>query len=256
MLPLPPLNGLQETIKFILPHVLKSTGSKYLIIKPNENSHLTGYNSAGDFFEPLESHISGNNMIYIPLKNSGWLGLNNPSNLDDQQFIAHYCFQAIENSIAYNLIQQKSALDALTGLPNRAALNEEIDNQIDKSIMFCILFMDLNNFKIINDKYGHLIGDDALRETVKELKKVVRSTDFLARYGGDEFVAVLPGSSMQKGNKVSRRVQELIIKARHGITITLSVGLSVYPLDADNSEKLIGLADVRMYENKKRRYSS
>lgn len=253
MLPLPPLKGLQETIKFILPCIAELTGAVSVMIRPTEDDEVIAYRSSGEFINPYESNFP-KNRVYIPLKNGGWLMLYDPKNIIDKDIIDQYCSQAIENAKAYDNIQGRSLTDALTGLPNRAALKAQLDREIRRCSMFCVLFIDLNNFKKVNDTYGHITGDDVLKHVASEIKQVIRSSDFLARYGGDEFVAVLPESTKDEGEKVASRIQKKVIKTEKGINVTLSIGLAVFPFDGATPEELIEKADLRMYHNKQRRF--
>jgi len=150
--------------------------------------------------------------------------------------------------------------DALTGLANRLLLDDRLDQAISHAKRQCqsvaVIFCDLDNFKPINDTYGHTAGDLALKECSDYFCSVVREEDTVARYGGDEFVIVL-GEIKDINNIAS--VTEKILNITEvpfdiggqSITLQMSTGISFYPQDADNTAALIQKADEAMYRAKK-----
>jgi len=146
--------------------------------------------------------------------------------------------------------------DPLTGLYNRRFFFEnaskllEIAKRDNKKLI--VIFIDLDNFKQINDLYGHATGDAVLKKVGEILKKGFRNSDIVARIGGDEFViAILLGGSEENIKKIIHRTREEIEKAIPGISF--SYGYAKFPDDSDNIEELVKIADERMYEDKKRR---
>jgi diguanylate cyclase (GGDEF)-like protein len=118
---------------------------------------------------------------------------------------------------------------------------------------FSIVFIDLDHFKQVNDTHGHLVGSRLLAEIGNSLKSHCRLIDFAFRYGGDEFVLLLPQTSKENAMNVSRRLHKLIRETRwlHAegldITVTPSLGLASYPVDSRTKEGLLHLADEAMY---------
>ena len=152
--------------------------------------------------------------------------------------------------------------DALTGLPNRSALYDKIrELQAERRGVagdFSALFVDLDGFKAINDTYGHLVGDEVLREVGASLVAAVRTTDYVARWGGDEFMVLLVGSAD------SERVAEAVRRLGHGVELYLqttneplraafSVGLIDDIAAEATPDAILSLADERMYEHKRLR---
>ena len=127
-----------------------------------------------------------------------------------------------------------------------------------KSVL-SLLFLDLDNFKPINDRHGHLRGSRVLREVGFLLRAAVRETDYPARYGGDEFVVILPqtdGPAAQAlADKLRKLIQEHTFLQEEGIDARLgaSVGVATYPGEAETKEGLVRLADQRMYQDKAER---
>lgn len=149
--------------------------------------------------------------------------------------------------------------DALTGLSNRIQINR----QLEQSIAFCrrrgeqlaVLFIDLDNFKLVNDSFGHTAGDALLRDAAQRLKGAVRETDIVGRLGGDEFVVILPG--VEDDNAVAGVCSKLIAAMtlpcafeEHLIHTSCSIGISRFPGDAVTADRLIVAADDAMYRAK------
>lgn len=168
----------------------------------------------------------------------------------------NYIGVAIERTFLY----QKTKNDDLTNLYNAHYLNQALDVEIERSrryrSMFSIVFMDLDNFKKVNDKYGHLVGSKVLIETARILQKSLRKIDVITRYGGDEFVIILPLTPPDAGFHVAERLRKTIEKNSflkdegYPIRLTASFGIASYPENANNREELLKIADDAMYHGK------
>jgi len=152
---------------------------------------------------------------------------------------------------------QKAIRDPLTGFYNRAYLKDISQKLLNEAKReeekIALIFIDLNNFKSVNDIYGHEKGDEVLKEVANELKKSFRSYDILVRYGGDEFIVLLkiPKEKFNLENilnSINKRIKNRFKK----YNISLSFGITTTEESFD-LEKLIELADERMYEDKKRK---
>jgi len=159
-----------------------------------------------------------------------------------------------------NMILKKTFNDAikdpLTGVYNRKFFCENgkkllnIAKREDRKLL--IIFIDLDNFKIINDMYGHAMGDEVLKSIAQILQEGFRSSDIISRLGGDEFViAILLENEESEIIKIVERTRKTVEKKFE--KISFSYGYSVFPEDGDTMELLIRVADERMYENKRKR---
>ena len=149
--------------------------------------------------------------------------------------------------------------DPLTGLSNRLLLNDRLEHAINHAERFnkCVatIFIDLDNFKPINDTYGHSIGDEILKSVADAMKSALRKEDTICRFGGDEFVILIEELSsfnylekiLEKIHKISK--QRFIING-HDLSIGMSIGTSIYPNDASSPENLLKCADEAMYRAK------
>jgi len=157
------------------------------------------------------------------------------------------------------LLKYQANHDALTGLPNRTLFADRLSQAIISSKRlnekFALLFIDLDQFKKINDSLGHHIGDEVLVEASHRLQGAIRENDTLSRLGGDEFTVILKDiKNSQSAAKVAQKLVDVmnlpIQSTLHKLHITSSIGISIYPDDATNESNLIKYADVAMYRAK------
>lgn len=154
--------------------------------------------------------------------------------------------------------RQKALIDPLTGLPNRAAWSERVDQEVlqwqESGGHLLMAILDLDHFKRINDSYGHLAGDKVLKIVASVLRKRLRSQDFIARFGGEEFVLLIPQTSLPAGCQLAEALRAAIeacpfhFKGER-VTITLSIGISAFR-SGERSEVVLKRADEALYRAK------
>jgi len=155
-------------------------------------------------------------------------------------------------------IYLSSITDNVSGLYNsnylRARISEEIERCSREGTGFALAFIDLDNFKLVNDQYGHLVGDKVLKQIANILTENIRKSDVLARYGGDEFVLLMPETGKEQAERVMQRIENAIAASAFfkNIKIGLSGGVAIFPEDSDTLDKLLTVADARMYKYKKK----
>jgi diguanylate cyclase (GGDEF)-like protein/putative nucleotidyltransferase with HDIG domain len=164
---------------------------------------------------------------------------------------------SIENSLRYRQAETSATTDFLTGLPNARSLFLHLESEIARARLcgesLAALVCDMDNFKQINDQYGHLEGNKVLKVVAGALRAHCRESDYVARMGGDEFVIVLPGLTNEH---LPHRVEQLrrfaIEESRlqTGLDLTISIGHALFPEDGDNAEELLAAADRIMYKAK------
>jgi diguanylate cyclase (GGDEF)-like protein/putative nucleotidyltransferase with HDIG domain len=165
---------------------------------------------------------------------------------------------SVENALKYQQAENSATTDYLTGLPNARSLFVHLAAELSRcrrtGTTLAVMVCDLDNFKQINDHYGHLEGDKLLKDFAGHLKEMCRGYDYVARMGGDEFVVVAPGMKPEAAAEKASRLNRLAIDSGHKITgqnlIALSVGTAFCPEDGFDIEHLLAAADRRMYSVK------
>jgi diguanylate cyclase (GGDEF)-like protein len=149
--------------------------------------------------------------------------------------------------------------DPLTGLPNRALLSDRFTQMIQvakrRGAPLGVLFIDLDDFKLVNDTQGHAAGDELLKETAQRLLGSVRQGDTVARISGDEFAVILgdlarPDDAALVAQKIIDKLGESVAIRNQQVFVTASIGIATFPADGDNAESLLGAADAAMYRAK------
>jgi diguanylate cyclase (GGDEF)-like protein/putative nucleotidyltransferase with HDIG domain len=165
---------------------------------------------------------------------------------------------AIENAMKYEQAESSAVTDYLTGLPNARSLFLQLDRELARckrdNNTLTVMVADMNGFKQINDRFGHLEGNRVLRLFAHSLKETSREYDYVARMGGDEFVVIAPGLTPEAAARKAEQMRELAQQAGKEICredmLSLSVGKAVYPEDGMDAEKILSEADKRMYLQK------
>ena len=182
---------------------------------------------------------------------------------DHRRLLDRVCEQAaavIHNSIVFEQTHEASLTDPLTNLPNTRFMVNHLGRELSRAergnAEVSLLVMDLNDFKDINDTFGHHVGDRALREVAQVLRGAIRPYDVCVRYAGDEFIVVLAGCGWDEAEykrlELQEAVESLVFEAKPGVRMPLSIsaGAAVFPHDGNAYEVLMAKADRRMYRNK------
>jgi len=162
---------------------------------------------------------------------------------------------SIENALRFQQAESSASTDYMTGLPNARSLFLHLDGELARcrrlNSPLVVLVCDMNGFKQVNDKYGHLEGNRVLHSVAKKLKESCREYDYVARMGGDEFVLVLPGLRPDQLQPKIQRLRAITAEAGQDIcaqeTLSLSVGHAMFPEDGVDADRLLSEADRRMY---------
>jgi diguanylate cyclase (GGDEF)-like protein len=182
------------------------------------------------------------------------------NSIDKLTFFSQSLSLALRNAITHNQMQKLAALDGLTGLYNRRfgtiRLQEEYGRAIRANLPISILMFDIDHFKSVNDTYGHLTGDRVLISIAKTATAAIREGDVLLRYGGEEFLCILPGANQKDAKLIAERIRVMVMdsvvkNAEQEIKVTISIGTATFPNPAiDNCEEFVQLADQAMYTAK------
>jgi diguanylate cyclase (GGDEF)-like protein len=175
--------------------------------------------------------------------------------------LANQAAVAISNASLHESVSKKAYTDTVTGLANRRALDEHLESELINArrtnSTFAVIMMDLDGFKSVNDTFGHDVGDQVLRVFFNLIASSLRSTDFIARYGGDEITLILSKSQLQAARRVTEKILEnlanFVYIAPDGRPIQLGIsgGIAIYPNHGRTGPELLRAADTVLYEAKK-----
>jgi len=165
---------------------------------------------------------------------------------------------SVENALKFRMAESSATTDYLTGLPNARSLFLHLDSELARckrtTMPLTVLVCDLDGFKQVNDRFGHLVGNQVLRSIAQKLKEACREYDYAARMGGDEFVLVLPGLKPETVQATESRLHRLAVEVGREVCgeslLALSVGHASYPTAGLDAEDLLAAADRRMYVEK------
>ena len=175
--------------------------------------------------------------------------------------------QAIDNARRFTEVQETAYTDALTGLRNARFLREFLERELNRAgrdqSSIAVLNIDLDKFKPINDRYGHAMGDQILRDVAEILNTHVRSYDLAARYAGDEFVIVLTRAGRMAAEVVAEKLKRAVERHAHKFIakdpefpqLGISVGIAIYPEEAADLQGLLCRSDAAMYADKRDRHA-
>lgn len=223
--------------------------------------------------DPLLKVFKTNELVVVPLKAKDKVnGIIIADNLFTQKpitqedlkifiMLANQAGLAIENSQLYELVVHKSHTDSLTSLWNHGFFQDTLIQEIEKAKIsnspLGLLIIDIDNFKKLNDTFGHQNGDTILAELAKMLKDFSRENDYVCRYGGEEFSIILTQTNKEQAFMIAERVREQIAQRQFplkglnkSLQLTVSIGIAIYPGDATSKEDLILKADKAMYTAK------
>jgi diguanylate cyclase (GGDEF)-like protein/putative nucleotidyltransferase with HDIG domain len=207
-----------------------------------------------ELFCPVKSKGSLIGILALSKKHSG--GSYSADDMDLLMTLASEAGVVIENAQLYGRARERAHTDELTGLFNHRYFHERIDEEISRCSrfgdIFSLVFVDLDLFKAYNDIYGHLAGDDMLKQIGSYIKSSVRSIDMAFRYGGDEFTVILPQASLEDAQKVAERIRKRIEVEMDskGAPLTCSFGIASWPTDGVMREEIIQAADAALYNAK------
>jgi len=223
------------------------------------------------FFDKVDerSGCVTRSVICVPLifggKSLGVIEVVNPKGIQESalpllSIIADYAAIAVENMRRYREIQTLAVHDDLTGLYNTRYLYRTLGDLIEEAQTsgepFTLIFMDIDNFKLVVDTYGHLKGSRTLQEVASTIRACLPESAFAVAYGGDEFVVVLKGYNKERALEKAEEIHTKIRNTRyltrqgHSVSLTASFGTATYPDDAVDVKGLLALADHAMFDAK------
>ena len=227
-----------------------------VLCDPAKRAQLLGQSADEQEPDPLETEWKSKNGATLIVRLSG-REVNNKGETDSYEIIVENITQ--QRKLEDHLRQQ-AAKDPLTGLANYRHLVETVDSEIKRSERtargFALLFLDLDGLKQINDRFGHLVGSQALCRLADVLCICSRKVDTPARFGGDEFALVLPETGQAPANLVAERICDSLANDGREPKLSVSIGVAIYPQDGQNVDSLLGAADAALYAMKTRTHGT
>lgn len=246
-------------------YLLKTYNRTYMIGDSSQRSSLK------PLFGPRISTPSFSSLLLIPFQIKG----NNIGAMifasDNKHFFTTYEAEilevlsnqvsvAIDNARMYQQVEAMAVTDGLTQLYNHRKFQEILDSEFRRAQRYntplSIVLLDIDRFKSINDTKGHPVGDEVLKKIAGLIKRFIRDTDFPCRYGGEEFVLVLPSTSTKEAVIIAERIRKsvekstFILNSKEELNITISIGIATYPADAKEKHELVDKADKALYFSK------
>jgi diguanylate cyclase (GGDEF)-like protein/PAS domain S-box-containing protein len=225
-----------------------------IIQDPGKRAQLLGQSGANAYVEPIEIEWGRKDQATLMVRLSGREVFTEQGELEAYEVIVEDITRQRELE---DHLRQQAASDSLTGLANYRHLVDVLDGEIKRSKRTCrefaLLFFDMDGLKRINDRYGHMIGGQALCRLADVLSSCCRGIDTPARFGGDEFAVILPETNARKAHQVAQRICESVANDSNGPKLSVSVGVAVYPQDGDTIESLLREADSALYSMKQQR---
>lgn len=227
-------------------------------IAPFRSQVLSGYNILSLFYIPI--HYS-ENLLGLLVGFKGAVQANwNRVNEAFMKSVADQIASGVTNARLYARVQRQATTDGLTSLFNHRTGQEKLTEQMRMAERYqrnlSVLMVDVDHFKQINDNYGHPVGDTVLRAVAKLIKGNCRDVDIPIRYGGEEFMLVLPEVSREGAHVVAERIRrslaaEVIMHEKLSLSVTASLGIATFPDDAEDQHVLLELADKALYLSKR-----
>jgi diguanylate cyclase (GGDEF)-like protein/PAS domain S-box-containing protein len=222
-----------------------------IVSDPRKRAQLLGHSGHELKADPIEIDWKRRDGTGLKVRLSGREVSSGEGEVDGYEVIAEDVTKQRELE---DHLRQQASKDPLTGLANYRHLVDVLDSEIKRSERtkreFALLLFDLDGLKEINDRYGHLAGSQALCRLADVLSIGCRDTDTAARFGGDEFALVLPETSSDAANLVAQRICESLAKDGRTPSLSVSVGVALYPTNGDKLDTLLGAADVALYSMK------
>lgn len=255
-------NGVLAYVNPLLPRLFGYTEQEMLGMSPLDLTASEMRSAVADQMRRRMNGEGGQPFESLALRKNGStfpvMVLAAPANYKGMPASVGTVFDLSERKEAEKQILELAFFDPLTGLPNRRLLEDRFGQALAEAERshgkLAVFFLDLDNFKRVNDSLGHSVGDELLCAVSERIRGMLRKFDTVARLGGDEFIMLLPYMGMEDAAEVARRLMALCSEpfmiGRHALGVTPSVGISLYPDDGRDFESLMKNADTAMYQAK------
>jgi diguanylate cyclase (GGDEF)-like protein len=205
---------------------------------------------------PVHGRAAEGGLIVVPEEERSF----RPQELEIARLVATHAQLAVHNAERYHQAKERAFVDDVTGVYNARYLFTALEHEIRRAERYgaqlSLLFLDVDRFKLVNDRHGHLVGSRTLRRLAEVLGQCIRQVDTLARYGGDEFTILLVDTSLDAGLAIAERIRAAVAtnrfetRGREPLHVTISIGVAAFPTHGATPETLLDVADKAMYRAK------
>jgi len=250
-LPIEQLTGIEHMAKTRHPYVIPDVQADPSWQSIGPTWHVGSWVGA-----PL---VTGDQLLGFLSMDKSERGYYSAEHANRLESLAGHAALALLNALTFGEVEQASITDFVTGIYNRRYFHEQLQLEIDRARRIgypvSLLIFDIDHFKLVNDNYGHPIGDRVLQMVARRIKDELRAVDILARYGGEEFAVILPGTPGSSLAGVGERLRQVIAMRpfpvdEKSISITVSAGGATFPDDANDVHSLVDEADRWLYDAK------
>src|SRR5581483_8975120 len=246
-------HDVDQLLRVVVETAVEVTGATSgVVIGPEAELTRSGESGSGPQFLELPLRAGRNNFGTVVLAGESF----DDARREAAASLVSHAVVALENAYLHRVVERQARVDELTGLANRRAIEEMLRTELARAQRYngqvCLIFADLDDFKDVNDRYGHPFGDTVLCAFAETIAETVRDVDLAGRWGGEEFVLVLPGTDAEGGAAVADRARRLlgrrVIAAPTGerVPLSASFGVAAFPTCAD-LESLVASADDALY---------
>jgi diguanylate cyclase (GGDEF)-like protein len=246
-----------QLVRIVVESAVEATGAfGGVVLGPKGELARSGNPDAGQERYALPLRVGTSDFGMLVLSGSGF----DASQVDAAMSLTGQVAVALENARLHGIVERQALVDSLTGLANRRSVEEKLRAEVARAVRFdesmCFVLADIDNFKRVNDRYGHAVGDEVLKEFAAVLAETVRESDAAGRWGGEEFALVLSGTDLNGGLKLAERARAaleartVLVPDGTRIQVTASFGVAAFP-DVPERDLLLEAADAALYEAKR-----
>jgi diguanylate cyclase (GGDEF)-like protein len=245
-----------QLLRVVVESAVEATGAVGgIVLGPNGELARVGEPDAGEERYALPLRLGSSDFGMLVLSGSGF----DAAQIDAAMSLTGQVVVALENARLHAIVEQQALVDSLTGLANRRSLEETLRAEVARAVRFdesvCFVLADLDDFKRVNDRYGHAVGDEVLKVFAAVLEETVRESDAAGRWGGEEFALVLGGTDIAGGLRLAERARAalearpVVLPDGTEIRVTASFGAAAFP-DVPERDLLLEAADTALYRAK------
>ena len=252
-----PLAGYPETQRVLGEAAISVVDAEDPAADPAEAALLRAEGMRGLLMLPL---IANGEVIGLVELTSCSRPTSDPGQITLARTMAHEAAMALENARLYETARNLADRDPLTGFFNHRYLHERLSEEVVRAVRnrqpLSVVMLDLDDFKLVNDTFGHVYGDQVLVRVAELVRSTLRASDVAARYGGDEFALILPETGREEAARVAERILDAFraspfaAEGRGSFPIGASIGIATHPFDGRSATDLIAIADLGMYDAK------